>query len=143
MNTRGLIVIAGLTALAACASSTERRDTAATPPAAAVTIDVATGPALSCVGLRQIRESRVRSDEVIDFVLVGGETLRNRLPYSCPQLGFERSFTYATSLSQLCSTDIISVIVQGGGPRRGASCGLGQFTPISAETAKAEVARTR
>jgi len=77
---------------------------------------------------------------VIDFVLHDGSVLRNRLPYACPQLGFERAFTYSTSLSQLCSVDIITVIVQGGGPSRGASCGLGQFTPISTEAAKAPLA---
>ena len=94
----------------------------------------------SCVNLQQIRESLVRSDKVIDFVLHDGSVLRNRLPYACPQLGFERAFTYSTSLSQLCSVDIITVIVQGGGPSRGASCGLGQFTPISTEAAKAPLA---
>jgi hypothetical protein len=85
----------------------------------------------------------VRSDQVIDFELVGGDVLRNELPYRCPQLGFERAFSYSTSITQLCSTDIITVIVQGGGPMRGASCGLGQFTPISAEAAKLDVPSRR
>lgn len=97
-------------------------------------------PSQSCVGITQIRQSLVRSDKVIDFEMVDGRILRSRLPYSCPQLGFERAFTYATSLSQLCSVDIITVIIQGGGPMRGASCGLGQFTPISPEEAKAPLA---
>lgn len=139
MDMRGFAALGLLAAVAGCASST-KRDTAQTPgtkPAAVV--ETAIGPARSCVGLQQIRESRVRSNEVVDFVMIDGATLRNRLPYACPQLGFERSFSYATSLSQLCSTDIITVIVQGGGPSRGASCGLGQFTPISPETAKLEV----
>ena len=140
MATRRLVALGALAMVAGCATSTETRDTAATPAATTTaTTDVASGPARSCVNLQQIRESRVRSNDVVDFVLVNGSTLRNRLPYSCPQLGFERSFTYATSLSQLCSTDIITVIVQGGGPSRGASCGLGQFTPISDETAKLDV----
>ena len=82
----------------------------------------------------------MRSDKVIDFVMVDGQILRSRLPNACPQLGFERAFTYATSLSQLCSTDIITVIIQGGGPARGASCGLGAFTPITGEAAKAPLA---
>ena len=94
----------------------------------------------ACIDLQRIRESRVRSDKVIDFVMVDGQILRSRLPYGCPQLGFERAFTYATSLSQLCSTDIITVIVQGGGPSRGASCGLGEFSPISGDAAKAPLA---
>jgi len=56
----------------------------------------------------------------------GGETLVNRLPNRCPGLGFEKRFAYKTSLSQLCNTDIITVITSMG---RGASCGLGTFSP--------------
>jgi hypothetical protein len=92
----------------------------------------ATGPAINCVQLRNIRETRVRDDKTIDFIMSGGQWYRNTLPNSCPQLGFERAFAYQTSISQLCNVDIITVIVQGAGPRRGASCGLGKFTPIEA-----------
>ncbi len=123
-------------ALASCAE--RRTTTAAAPPPPASPVKAAA--AQSCVNLRQIRESLVRSDKLIDFVLIDGKVLRNRLSYACPQLGFERSFTYATSLNQLCSVDIITVLIQGGGPSRGASCGLGEFTPISAEAAKAPLA---
>jgi hypothetical protein len=85
----------------------------------------------SCVSLNRIREARVVDDRTIDFYLSSREVLRNTLPNACPQLGFEKAFTYSTSLSQLCSVDIITVIIQGGGPRRGASCGLGQFVPYT------------
>lgn len=133
----GLLLALSVLALASCAEQHQTSTTAAPVPVSKPALAAASQ---SCVNLRQIRESLVRSDKVIDFVLVDGTTLRNRLPYSCPQLGFERSFTYATSLSQLCSVDIITVLIQGGGPSRGASCGLGQFTPISAEAAKAPLA---
>ncbi|GGE21345.1 hypothetical protein GCM10011529_29960 [Polymorphobacter glacialis] len=86
---------------------------------------------VSCVNIQNIRQTNVIDDSTIDFVMRGGETLRNRLPNSCPQLGFERAFSYSTSISQLCSVDIITVLQQGGGIRRGASCGLGPFTPIA------------
>jgi len=88
------------------------------------------GEARSCVPLTQIRETRVRDNQTIDFRLNNNTVLRNTLPYSCPQLGFEKRFSYSTSLSQLCSTDIITVIV-GSPPQRGASCGLGKFQPIT------------
>jgi hypothetical protein len=87
-----------------------------------------TGDAVSCVSLIQIRASHVRSDQVIDFEMSGGRYYRNTLPQSCPQLGFEERFGYETSLNQLCSTDIIHVIPQGG--IGGASCGLGKFQPV-------------
>jgi hypothetical protein len=102
-----------------------KRDRNAVPEAKEI------GKPLSCVPLRQIRETRVYGDQVIDFRMLGGKTYRNKLPYSCAQLGFEERFTYRTSLSQLCSTDIITVLTQAGGDlQRGASCGLGQFQPV-------------
>ena len=97
---------------------------------------VPTGPAVSCVLLQNIRSTNVVDSQTIDFKMNGGQTLRNTLPASCPQLGFERAFTYQTSIGQLCSVDIITVIVQGGGLRRGASCGLGKFVPIATPARK-------
>ena len=55
---------------------------------------------------------------------------RNILPNSCPSLGFEQRFSYVTSLSELCSTDIITVLYTSP-VMRGASCGLGQFQPVT------------
>ena len=69
----------------------------------------------------------------------GGRVYRNTLPHGCPSLGFEERFSYSTSLSQLCSTDIITVL-RPPGVARGASCGLGQFQPIEWPRA-AEAAR--
>jgi hypothetical protein len=88
------------------------------------------GKPQDCVPLMSIRETRVRDDQTIDFYLNGSKVLRNTLPHSCPQLGFEERFTYSTSLSQLCSTDIITVLVSPG-ISRGASCGLGQFQEVT------------
>ena len=94
-----------------------------------------TGKAVDCVSLTQLRESRVRSDQVIDFRTSGKKWYRNTLPYSCPSLGFEERFSYKTSLSQLCSTDIITVFHTAGGAirwpgvlQRLALCALGVST---------------
>jgi hypothetical protein len=88
------------------------------------------GKAQSCIPIIGIRESKVRDDRTIDF-FIGRRVYRNVLPNSCPSLGFERAFSYETSLSQLCSTDIIHVFRQGMPQMRGASCGLGQFQPVT------------
>lgn len=89
------------------------------------------GKAQSCVPLIQIRETKVYGDQTIDFRMRNGKTFRNTLPYTCPRLGFEERFSYRTSLTQLCSTDIITVLnTSGGDLSRGASCGLGQFQPV-------------
>ena len=88
------------------------------------------GKPVSCVQLTNIRETRVRDDRTIDFYMNGNKVYRNRLPHSCPSLGFEEKFLYKTSLSQLCNVDIITVLT-GPGVSRGASCGLGEFQPIT------------
>ena len=84
----------------------------------------------NCISLSQIRNTRVHDDRTIDFHTTGGRIYRNTLPRGCNGLGFEESFSYRTSLSRLCSTDIITVLRTGGGGIDGPSCGLGQFQPI-------------
>jgi hypothetical protein len=91
---------------------------------------VPAGKPVSCVSITQIRETRVRSDKVIDFYMAGGKIYRNELPLSCPQLGFEQRFLYRTSINQLCSVDTITVLV-GSAAQPGVSCGLGQFQPVT------------
>ena len=88
------------------------------------------GPPVSCIQISNIRETRVRDDSTIDFYMNGGKVYRNKLPNSCPELGFEERFGYETSIGQLCNVDIIHVLYSGP-PMRGASCGLGQFQPIT------------
>ena len=90
-----------------------------------------TGPTQNCIPIQQIRQSLVRSDSVIDFVMRGRDRVyRVTLPQPCPRLGFEERFSYETTLSQLCAQDIITVLSITG-PPRGASCGLAPFQPVS------------
>ncbi|UZW55953.1 hypothetical protein NUH86_03940 [Sphingobium sp. JS3065] len=91
---------------------------------------VPVGKAVDCVQIRSISTTQVRDDRTIDFIMNGKKIYRNTLPNSCPSLGFEKRFLYKTSLSQLCSVDIITVLYQGGGLQQGASCGLGKFQPM-------------
>lgn len=110
--------------------------TAAWAPAAGARgreIPVATpaGAPVDCLPLNAIRETRVRDDRTIDFYAIGGKVYRNTLPNSCPELGFNEGFSYSTSISRLCSVDIITVLRNLGGLQRGASCGLGKFQPVT------------
>jgi hypothetical protein len=116
-----LLVTAGCAPMAAGGNDGHRADV----PAATLA-----GPPQSCIPIAQISESRVRDDWTIDF-RVGSRWYRNSLPNRCNSLGFEKAFSYATSQSQLCNVDIITVIQTGagGGPR--GSCGLGQFQPVT------------
>ncbi len=89
---------------------------------------VAVGEPTNCIMPVNVRSTRVRDDQTIDFVMNNGTIYRNKLPHSCPGLGFEERFSYKLSTSQLCSVDIITVLQSfGGGLSQGASCGLGQF----------------
>lgn len=129
---RNLWIVAGLASLAACTpmdGASTSGQTAAASGRDAWKAARPVGKAESCIPIVQIQSSRVRDDSTIDFYMNNGRVYRSILPYSCPTLGFEKAFSYATSLSQLCSTDIITVIRQGG-QTRGASCGLGQFQPV-------------
>jgi hypothetical protein len=89
------------------------------------------GKPIDCVSLRNIRETKVRDDSTIDFVMRGGKVYRNDLRgIGCPRLGFEKRFLYKTTLSQICSVDTITVL-QDPGLSQGATCGLGEFQPVT------------
>ena len=91
---------------------------------------VPSGKAVSCVNLSSIRNTEVRDDRTIDFIMNGRKIYRNRMEHSCPGLGSEKRFLYKTSLSQLCSVDIITVLYSSPNLNPGASCGLGMFQPM-------------
>ena len=88
----------------------------------------ALGPAVRCIQTSRINDTRVHDDQTIDFHLRGGDVYRNTLPNRCPSLGFEERFAYSTSIGQLCSVDVITVLYSDG--TRGAGCGLGEFLPV-------------
>lgn len=129
MKTAILIAAAaGTLALSACSAKMDGQAPGSRVPPARVV-----GEPRSCIPINQISDSRVQDDRTIDFRL-GSQTYRNTLPQSCPSLGFEKAFTYATSLSQLCDVDVIYVLRNTAGtPERGAGCGLGKFVPVELE----------
>jgi hypothetical protein len=89
------------------------------------------GQAVSCIQLHSIRDTKVIDNRTIDFRLNGGKVFRNTLSSSCPGLVSEDAFSYRTSMSSLCSVDIIRVLHNYGGRlEEGAGCGLGKFQPM-------------
>ncbi len=92
------------------------------------------GKTVSCVTLSQVESTQVLDDKTVIFKMRGGNPryYKNTLPYKCPQLGYEKAFSYRTSTNQICSVDIITVLHNfGGGPQDGSSCGLGKFEPYT------------
>lgn len=112
-------------ALGACTAEMDD-DYVSDAPAARVV-----GEAVSCIPITQISSSQIHDNRTIDFDMTGTRTYRNTLPHNCSGLKIADSFTYETSLSSLCNTDIIYPLENFGGTfRRGAGCGLGEFVPI-------------
>jgi hypothetical protein len=113
-----------LVPLAGCAQGDAKEDPV---PAAQVT-----GAPETCIPINHIDTTRIRSDTIIDFIGYGNKAWRVTLSQPCPQLKSENKFGYKTSLSHLCSTDIITVLHDfGNGIERGASCGLSPFVPVT------------
>jgi hypothetical protein len=114
-----------LLSLAGCTAEMKPETRVSRAPAAHVV-----GDSIDCIPITSMRESKVHDDYTIDFT-VGSRTYRNNLPHRCGGLGTAQAFTYETSLTRLCSTDIIYVLRNiGGSYERGAGCGLGQFVPM-------------
>lgn len=123
---------AALIALTATASACLIADAASARKPAKDDGRVAVGEPVDCIMPSRLRNTEVRDDRTIDFVMNGGDVYRNTLPHSCPSLGFEQRFSYRLNTSQLCSVDIITVLQTAGGSyMQGASCGLGKFQKMS------------
>jgi len=121
-----LSLVAGVALLPACTQNPPAERPAAVSPAATVV-----GEAESCINISQINQTRIRDDWTIDFYGAGNRVWRNTLPNRCTGLRAEDAFSYETSLSQLCSTDVVYPLRQiGGALERGPGCGLAKFVPV-------------
>lgn len=126
MRSAAALLIAATAALAACSSQGPGEALPVAPAAEA------SGPAVNCLGLTRFNTTRIRDDRTIDFVGgAGSQVWRVTLPNRCSGLKSAGTFTYETSLSQLCSQDIIYPLQQiGGSWQRMGGCGMGQFVPV-------------
>ena len=93
-----------------------------------------------CVIVANIDETDAVDDQTIIFHMRGRGVYRNQLPRACPGLERENRITYETRTARLCSSDTITVLEdfgvggfepQLGGLRRGFTCRLGEFVPMS------------
>ncbi len=87
------------------------------------------GKPVSCIPLTNLGPSQTVDRTAI--IYGQGRTLYlNRLPHGCPGLTHFSYPVVKTSLSQLCSTDILTIVDQGSHMTTG-SCGLGEFVPYT------------
>lgn len=114
-------------ALASCADDGPGRPPVPWPAAKVV------GAPESCIPLNQLRETRIRDDWTIDFIGDGGKVWRNTLTNRCSGLRSNDAITYETSLTQLCSVDIVYILERTPDLHRGPACSLGKFVPVRLE----------
>ncbi|MCH8683891.1 DUF6491 family protein [Pedomonas mirosovicensis] len=124
----GFLLAVPLALVGGCAASAGNTGAqSANAPAAQTAAKQAGGPqTVDCIDLIRIDRTEVLDDQTILFHMKGGKIWRNRLPYKCPQLGFEKAFSHKTTISRLCSIDTITVL-NTTARMPGATCGLGEF----------------
>ncbi|HEX7063287.1 MAG TPA: hypothetical protein VF200_15045 [Woeseiaceae bacterium] len=92
--------------------------------------------AIHCVSIRGIDAIDIVDARNLVFRMRNGDVYRNRLPRQCPGLRRNGTLMYRSSVGQLCSIDIITVLENRSfGFFPGASCGLGMFEPITKDIA--------
>lgn len=100
--------------------------------------------AMHCIRIQGIDDIDIVDSDTMVFRMRGGEVYRNELPRECPGLRQDDTLMYRSSVGQLCSVDIVTVLEDWGfGFSPGASCGLGMFHPISEQIADELVQENR
>lgn len=116
----GLVVLAAVAAPAAAQEEEGERNMDAT----------------HCVPIRGIDDIDIVDARNLVFRMRNGDVYRNHLPRECPGLRRNGTLMYRSSVGQLCSVDIITVLENRSfGFFPGASCGLGMFEPITEDIA--------
>jgi hypothetical protein len=93
-----------------------------------------------CIMVSNIDQTEAVDDQTIIFRMRGRAVYRNQLPRECPGLERENRIAYETRTARLCSSDTVTVLEdsgfggfdsQVGRFRRGFTCRLGEFVPMS------------
>lgn len=95
------------------------------------------GDVQRCVSLSRIDRTEVVDDGTVLFHMRNGDVYRNVLPHACPTLKSRDQFAYRVNASQLCRSDVITVLdrnVLGFVP--GPSCTLGSFEAVGSGAAQ-------
>jgi hypothetical protein len=91
-----------------------------------------------CIDTRRISSTRIVDKQNILFYMRGAVIYHNELPRACMGLRTGKTISYRTSLSRLCSNDLITLLDSFGmGMSRGPSCAIGKFRPVTKEEAEA------
>lgn len=127
-----LVLLATLLMTSACAISDQHEVEDAELPEGAE----------NCVHLRTVDHIEILDEQHILFFMRNGTIFNNHLPRKCPGLRRNDTIMYRTSLNQLCSIDMFTVLDNiGGAFMPGPACSLGKFYPATEEEVDAMKAR--
>ena len=91
----------------------------------------------NCLNLGSVERMEIVDEHHILFFMRDGSTYNNHLSRRCPGLRRNDTIMYRTTLNQLCSIDMFTVLNNfGGGFMPGATCSFGKFYPATREEAE-------
>ena len=95
----------------------------------------------NCLSLNSVERMEIVDQHHILFFMRDGRTYNNHLSRRCPGLRRNDTIMFRTTLNQLCSIDMFTVLDKiGGGFMPGASCSFGRFYPATREEVDAREA---
>ena len=85
-----------------------------------------------CLRTHEIDHTSIPDNSTILFHMKDGKVWKNSLHAPCFNLKFQGSFQYTADFEEICANaQTIRVLQPGVGARFGASCLLGEFTPVA------------
>lgn len=92
----------------------------------------------NCLNLHSVQRMEIVDEHHILFFMRDGRAYNNHLSRRCPGLRRNDTIMYRTTLNQLCSIDMFTVLDNiGGGFMPGATCSFGKFHPATEDEADA------
>lgn len=88
-----------------------------------------TGEMHNCIYARRLDQVKILNDSQILFEMLGGQYYLNE-PTSCPTLRKRYALKYDSTIGQICTTTIITLLDTASGIHYQGTCGLGKFEKV-------------
>jgi hypothetical protein len=88
-----------------------------------------TGEMSNCIYARRLDQVKILNSTQILFEMHGGDFYLNE-PTSCPSLRKRYALKYDSTIGQICTTTIVTLLDTGSGIHYQGTCGLGKFEKV-------------
>jgi hypothetical protein len=88
-----------------------------------------TGEMTNCIYSRQLDQVKILNKKQILFEMLNGKYYLNE-PTSCPSLRKRYALKYDSTIGQICTTTIVTLLDTGSGLHYQGACGLGKFEKV-------------